>query len=83
MTRPLPFHALLIVVLLAGCSPTAPPQDAAESKRQAAGQSYPEVARSVAEQTTTRSVVGKADQPVPTTSVPASPVLPESPQLRD
>ncbi|HMR02037.1 MAG TPA: hypothetical protein PKA43_01550, partial [Candidatus Competibacter phosphatis] len=75
MTRPLPFHALLIVVLLAGCSPTAPPQDAAESKRQAAGQSYPEVARSVAEQTTTRSVVGKADQPVPTPSMPASPVL--------
>ncbi|MDG4561624.1 MAG: von Willebrand factor type A domain-containing protein, partial [Candidatus Competibacter sp.] len=30
MTRPLSFHALLIVVLLAGCSPTAPPQDVAD-----------------------------------------------------
>ncbi|MEZ5601426.1 MAG: hypothetical protein R3F36_10905 [Candidatus Competibacteraceae bacterium] len=43
MTRPLPFHALLIVVLLAGCSPTAPPQDAADKQR-VAGQSHPEVA---------------------------------------
>ncbi|HMQ12161.1 MAG TPA: hypothetical protein PKD21_01780, partial [Candidatus Competibacter phosphatis] len=75
MTRPLPFHALLIVVLLVGCSPTAPPQDAAVSKRQAAGQSHPEVARSVAEQVTTLSVVGEADQPAPTPSMPASPVL--------
>ena len=65
MTRPLPFHALLIVVLLVGCSPTAPPQDAAESSDRPLA-SHAEVARSMAEQATTLSVVGNTDQPAPT-----------------
>ncbi len=52
MIRSLSLHALLIAVLLTGCSPATPPQEAADKQR-VAGQSHPsEAIRPVADQVT-------------------------------
>ncbi|MDG4554986.1 MAG: VWA domain-containing protein [Candidatus Competibacter sp.] len=54
MNPSLPLYALLAAVLLAGCSPAAPPQEAAESKQPvAAGPSSPRVVQSVVDQVAT------------------------------
>ncbi len=82
MNPSLPLYALLAAVLLAGCSPATPPQEAAESKQQAAaGPSSPEAVRPMTDQATTVPAVtapsgGEAERPVSASaSSPASPVL--------
>ena len=82
MNPSLPLRALLAAVLLAGCSPAAPPPEAAESKQPVAARpASPEVAQSVVDQAATApSATAPSDQKTERLALapsppPASPVL--------